>query len=197
MYIYNYVHVWYSCVFEHITLGTHNFLWFLVQPALSAYQCNLHHDIHGPNEPLPQTLAKRLKSVTVKTSANSTLLPQLPEQLLEKQRSLTQLREVSQHRPLVHQASDSVAGCGDIQKVTPLRSKRKDQISGVIRKRSSAMLPQSDPSTVITSFSPPLESLIDPLEIIERLRREPELGFLYLTPVDDHKSIHYNPYNLR
>ena len=46
-------------------------------------------------------------------------------------------------------------------------------------------------------FSPPLESLVDPLDIIERLHKEPELGFLYLTPRDDCKSCRYNPYNLR
>ena len=46
-------------------------------------------------------------------------------------------------------------------------------------------------------FSPPLESLVDPLDIIERLRREPELGFLYLTPRDDYRSSRYNPYNLK
>ena len=38
---------------------------------------------------------------------------------------------------------------------------------------------------------------MDPLDIIERLRREPELGFLYLTPRDDCQSCQYNPYNLR
>ena len=46
-------------------------------------------------------------------------------------------------------------------------------------------------------FSPPLESLTDPLQIIERLRKEPELGFLYLTPRYDCRSSRYNPYNLR
>ena len=46
-------------------------------------------------------------------------------------------------------------------------------------------------------FFPPLECLVDPLEIIERLRKEPELGFLYLTPRDDCQSSRYNPYNLR
>ena len=38
---------------------------------------------------------------------------------------------------------------------------------------------------------------MDPLGIIERLRREPELGFLYLTPREDFRSSRYNPYNLR
>ena len=176
-----------------------NIIWFLVQPALSAYQCHLHYDIHGPDEPLPQTLTTRLKSGTVnpfQASAVQTLLPQLPEQLLEKQKSLSELREVSQ-RPLVNQACDSAAGHGDIQKISLSCSKRKGQISGAIKKRSSAMLLRSDPNTIVTCYSPPLESLTDPLEIIKRLRMEPELGFLYLTPVDDHKSIRYNPYNLR
>lgn len=60
---------------------------------------------------------------------------------------------------------------------------------------SSALMVNTDPGMVITRFSPPLEYLTDPLEIIERLKREPELGFLYLTP--EKKSLHYNPYNLR
>ena len=127
-------------------------------------------------------------------------LPQLPEKLLDKQKSLTELREVSgiaQSHATVHQVQDTTSRCsGSIWRVTP-PSKRKGHVSGVIRKRSSAILLQADPNTVVTRYSPPLESLTDPLEILDRLRREPELGFLYLTPVDDHKSVGFNPYKLR
>ena len=55
----------------------------------------------------------------------------------------------------------------------------------------------SDPDSVLTRYSPPLETLKDPLEIVERLRREPELGFLYLSAVEDERSVRYNPYNFR
>lgn len=172
-----------------------------VQPALSSYQRHLHHDIHGPDEPLPESLAKRLKSGTVdplKTTPTHPPLPQLPQQLLGKQKSLTELREVSnrpQSRVTVQNTTPGRGG--NILRITPPSSKRKGRASGVIRKRSSAILLQADPSTVITRYSPPLESLTDPLEIVERLKQEPELGFLYLTPVDDHESVRYNPYNLR
>lgn len=67
----------------------------------------------------------------------------------------------------------------------------------VLQSRPSALLLNSDPESVITKYSPPLEILNDPLEIIARLKKEPELGFLYLTPVDSPKSVHYNPYQLR
>ena len=61
----------------------------------------------------------------------------------------------------------------------------------------SAVLANTDPNTVITKYSPPLETLTNTLDIIERLRKEPELGFLYLTPAKGNKSTLYNPYNLR
>jgi len=59
------------------------------------------------------------------------------------------------------------------------------------------VLLNSDPESVLTRYSPPLEMLVDPLEIVERLQREPELGFLYLSSVEDETSVRYNPYNLR
>lgn len=61
--------------------------------------------------------------------------------------------------------------------------------------KQSALFLNTDPSLVITKYHPPLEHITDPLEIIERLKKEPELGFLYLTAVGN--SSHYNPYNLR
>ena len=85
----------------------------------------------------------------------------------------------------------------DAQRITSLASRRKSHASSISKKRSSSLLLRSDPDTVLTCYSPPLESLTDPLEIVERLKREPGLGFLYLTAVDDLKSVRYNPYNLR
>ena len=171
-----------------------------VQPALSTYQHHLHYDIHGPDEPLPETLAKRLKSGPVdplKATTVHTVLPQLPERLLDKQKSLSELREVSRQQSHSTAQPCPPAGDSDVQRITTLSLKRKGRVSGMSKKRSSSLLLRSDPNTVLTCYSPPLESLTDPLEIVERLKREPELGFLYLTPVDDHKLIQYNPYNLR
>ena len=131
-------------------------------------------------------------------TAIHTPLPQLPEQMLVKQKSLTELRDVSQKSQFDKSYSPTGHGLDTIAvRVNPQSPMRKGNASAVIKKRSSAILLQSDPNTVPTCYSPPLESLTDPLKIVERLKREPELGFLYLTPVEDHKSVRYNPYNLR
>ena len=133
-------------------------------------------------------------------TATRSPLPQLPDQLLDKQKSLTELRDVSQksqfdrsYHPTYHK--DTVADIGRVNTQSPKR--KSNNYSGVMRKHSSAIFFQSDPNTVPTCYSPPLESLADPLEIVERLKREPDLGFLYLTPVEDYNSVRYNPYNLR
>ena len=119
----------------------------VVQPALSAYQRHLHHDIHGPDEPLPETLAKRLKSGMVdplNATTTYTPLPQLPDLLLEKQKSLTELREMSprpqshvrvQPYPPIHQAPTTVTGNGDIRRITSLSPRRKSHVWSVIRMR--------------------------------------------------------------
>lgn len=41
------------------------------------------------------------------------------------------------------------------------------------------------------------EGLQDPLQIIQLIRNNHKLGFLYLTPAVDRSSIKYNPYNLK
>ncbi len=158
------------------------------QPALSSYQCRLHHDIHGPEEPLPEHLAKRARSGSVEPLGRSATspLPDLPAELAERQKLLSNLREL----PAPSHAPSTVAS----RKTSP---RKKTQPQSVVHKKSSALLLTSDPDCVLTRFSPPLERLTDPLEIVERLRREPELGFLYLTPVHSQKSVRYSPYNLR
>ena len=157
------------------------------QPALSAYQRRLHHDIHGPEEPLPEPLSARQRGSTVEPLRRSSTspLPELPSELAKKQKTLTTMREVSPSSKQYHPAPSG--------RTSP---RRKTRVSSTPRTKSSALL-RSDPELVLTRYSPPLESLTDPLEIIERLRREPGLGFLYLTPVDHQKSVRYNPYNLR
>lgn len=162
-----------------------------LQPALSDYQCRLHHELHGPEEPIPEPLAKRQKSGTVKPikSRTTSPLPQLPGDLLEKQKSLTELRcDIS---PKPAESSSVHPMFNDMQRAnTSARNSAK-------RKKISALLLNNNPCTVVTRYSPPLEMLKDPLEIVERLKKEPELGFIYLSPVNDFKSVRYNPYNLR
>ena len=84
----------------------------------------------------------------------------------------------------------------------PMSSRLTDSFLQVRKRQSSsrktnqsALYVNTDPGTVITKYSPPLEELTDPLEIVARLKKEPELGFVYLTPSGG--SVHYNPYNLR
>ena len=77
------------------------------------------------------------------------------------------------------------------------RIKRRSYPTTVVRKQSSELLLHAGPDTVMTRYFPPLESVTNPLEIVERLKREPELGFLYLTPAVARQSVKYNPYNLR
>lgn len=144
---------------------------------MSTYQKDLHHSIHGPNEPLPSRLISRLNVSPYKDT-----LPSLPNALSNEQKSPEQLYI---HHPLPP------------GHVSPLPDRDHDFPTGVICKHSSELLLNSDPNAVMTRYFPPLESLTDPLKMIERLKREPELGFLYLTPVEERHSIKYNPYNLR
>ncbi|EDV29711.1 uncharacterized protein TRIADDRAFT_18356 [Trichoplax adhaerens] len=41
------------------------------------------------------------------------------------------------------------------------------------------------------------DTLKDPIEIVQLIRKNPNLGFLYLAPAVDRSSIEYNPYNLK
>lgn len=169
---------------------------YILQPALTAYQKTLHHTIHGPNEPLPTNLAAKHKVsplATLKTEP-TTVLPSLPSALLEEQKSLAELHVVMQSAVSPPHQPRSPAGGSLCQTA---RIKSKSQSMGAIRKRSSELLLNSDPEAVMTRYFPPLESLTDPLSIVDRLKKEPELGFLYLTPVEERQSVKYNPYNLR
>ena len=60
-------------------------------PALSAYQEQLHHDIHGPAEPLPPNLAWKSKTGCVQplqSSVSVASLPPLPGDLESKQKAM-------------------------------------------------------------------------------------------------------------
>lgn len=58
-------------------------------PALSAYQEQLHHDIHGPAEPLPPNLARKTKTGSVQPLKDAVSpLPPLPMDLEYRQRTM-------------------------------------------------------------------------------------------------------------
>lgn len=164
---------------------------------MSTYQRTLHHNIHGPDEPLPVNLASKLRSSAVDPLKRrpKSPLPSLPDPLLQEQKSMTGLRGVN--RVEAETSHQQTSGPTSIFLSHSSKTAPKSYPSGLIRKRSSELLLNSDPETVMTRYFPPLESLSDPLDIVERLKREPELGFLYLTPVEERQSVEYNPYNLR
>lgn len=142
---------------------------------------------------MPKNLSAKLKSTALNPLQKepTTQLPTLPSILKEEQETLTGLRAITQPEALTcHPPSSS--------SVSPTSSHlRQIGKNKLIRKRSSELLLNSDPETVMTRYFPPLEVLTDPLEIVDRLKREPELGFLYLTPVEERQSVKYNPYNLK
>lgn len=123
-----------------------------------------------------------------------TPLPSLPGVLLEEQKSLAELRTVIQTESQPYHPPPPLSPTGIHLRQS---GRTKTNSSGLIRKRSSELLLNSDPESVMTRYFPPLESLTDPLGIVDRLKREPELGFLYLTPLESRQSVKYNPYKLR
>ena len=176
-----------------------------IQPALSAYQQRLHYEIHGPDEPsfVPcheRSLKRKQQRVDVvepMKKSKSHPLPQLPEGLLEQQRSLSEMRELSPTAPVVPKPHPPQGAPPQTttRQISPLKKARLSPTpSGRVSALSSSQVAYD---YVMTKYLPPLEKLTNPLEIIERLKKEPELGFLYLTPLDDANSEHYNPYNLR
>lgn len=56
---------------------------------------------------------------------------------------------------------------------------------------------QAKPTIAQPQEDLPLEDIRDPLEILRLIRKNPKLGFLYLTPAVDRSSIEYNPYNVK
>lgn len=129
----------------------------------------------------------------------TTQLPSLPSVLLKEQSPLPGLHAASDTQEIIphHPPASSPISPTSTHLRQSGRSKTKNLPTGLIRKRSSELLLNSDPETVMTRYFPPLESLTDPLDIADRLKREPELGFLYLTPVEERHSVKYNPYNLK
>ena len=151
-------------------------------PALSDYQKKKNMDILKPppqriqEEEQPRELKVKRKEATLEPISHTPSLPNLPADLVEQQRSLSSRRAQHFH-------------------VRSSNSRSKSHSS--IKMNQSALFLSTDPEMVVTKYSPPLETLIKPTDFIKRLKKEPELGFLYLTPVKDAQSTHYNPYNLR
>ena len=84
--------------------------------------------------------------------------------------------------------------CG---RISPLKQRfRSPMRKSIVSKKILAPI-KTDESGLATKGPVPLESLRDPLKIIERLKEEPELGFFYLTPVHHRQSVNYDPYNLK
>ena len=82
-------------------------------------------------------------------------------------------------------------------RVSPLKQRFRSPIRrSIVPKKVLAPI-KTEGSGLLTKGPTPLESLRDPLEIIERLKQEPELGFFYLTPVYHRQSVDYDPYNLK
>ena len=82
-------------------------------------------------------------------------------------------------------------------RISPLKQRFRSPIRrSIVPKKILAPI-KAEGSGLFTKGPTPLESLRDPLEIIERLKQEPELGFFYLTPVYHRQSVDYDPYNLK
>lgn len=79
-------------------------------------------------------------------------------------------------------------------RISPLKQRLRSR--SIVPKKVLAPI-KTEGSGLFTKGPTPLESLRDPLEIIERLKQEPELGFFYLTPVHHRQSVDYDPYNLK
>lgn len=83
-------------------------------------------------------------------------------------------------------------------RISPLKQRFRSpaRSRSIVPKKILAPI-KGEGSGLFTKGPTPLESLRDPLEIIERLKQEPELGFFYLTPVYHRQSVDYDPYNLK
>ena len=150
-------------------------------PALSAYQKRKNEEIlktppqREKEEEVNEPKVKH-KEATLEPIANTPSLPSLPANLIEQQRSLSSRRANHFHnRSAVSHGKSHSTG----------------------KMNQSTLFLSTDPEMVVTKYSPPLEALVRPTDFIRRLKKEPELGFLYLTPAKGTGSTHYNPYNLR
>ena len=141
-----------------------------------------------------ETRSPKTKSVQVDPidpqQANN--LPKLPEDLADRQKSLISLRQLSPSPP-----SHPLYTPHPPSSHTREQSTAKPRRALSHRRKSSMHQHNATAEHIPTKSNQPLESLRDPLEIIERLQCEPELGFLYMMPVHGRHSSKYNPYFVR
>ena len=118
-------------------------------------------------------------------------LPELPEDLADRQKSLISLRQLSPtppSRPLYTPHPPT----SNTREQSTAKQKRASS-----RRKTPLRQPNAAEEHVPTRGSQPLENIRNPLEIIERLQAEPELGFLYMMPVYGRHSSKYNPYYIK
>ena len=176
-----------------------------LQPALSAYQRKKDLAILK-DEMDSKAVVKHLEPSNKKSrpgqveplnTGRVSELPDLPDELLERQKSLTNLRKLTPSPPLLPSPLYTPHPPVSRNQSSMIRPKR----SSMLRQRSSHARPSTtllDPDERIATSGPvPLESLRDPLDVVERLKAEPELGFLYMMPVYGRHSSKYNPYYVK
>ena len=167
-----------------------------MQPALSTYQNTLYHNIHGPKEPLS---SRRLRSDSQALASLEPLPPisdmAIPDTISANEKCLSESPSLLQVHPST--CIPRPPSTSFINQTARFRHRNLSSAGVMIRMRSSELLMNSDPEMVMTRYFPPLETLTEPLDIVDRLRKEPQLGFLYLTPVEDKQSVNYSPYNLK
>lgn len=174
-----------------------------LQPALSAYQREkdlaILKDAMATKAVIQhiEPSHKRSKQVGPISTEGMSGLPDLPSDLRERQKSLVVLRQLTPSPPLVssHLYTPHPPTSRD-----PSSTRRKR--SSTHRRRSSHARPSvtllhSADGRITTCGPVPLESLRDPLAVVERLKAEPELGFLYMMPVYGRHSSKYNPYYVK
>lgn len=176
-----------------------------LQPALSAYQKKKDLailkdaiDTKAVVQHLePSNKKSRQGQVEPLDTKRTSELPDLPDELRERQKSLTSLRQLSPSPPLLSSPlyTPHPPISRDQSSVTrPRRSSTYKRKSGHAKHSTSFL----DPGDCIATCGPvPLESLRDPLDVVERLKAEPELGFLYMMPVYGRHSSKYNPYYVK
>lgn len=99
-------------------------------------------------------------------------LPDLPKELKEKQETLGN-------------------GQGRRRLASPGQGVRTATDGSVAKKARREKETRED------SVLAPVESLRDPIQMVQRIRLEPSRGFLYLSPAVDRSCVNYNYYNFK
>ena len=121
-----------------------------------------------PSSSEPDTKKTRKRDMMAPLDRTTSPLPNLPEELKEKQEKIDSVAQVN----------------GRMQ----AGSAKQAHMNGTATSGHTSLSKTDD-------FM--LEGLRDPLQIIGLVRQKRNLGFLYMTPAVDRSSIEYNPYNLK